>query len=417
MRYFSAFLIFIALQQPNLYSYSVLTHEAIIDSVWKDTIQTLVKQRFPRATAEELKMAHAYAYGGSIVQDMGYYPFGSHFFTDLTHYVRSGDFVTAMLRDAKTVDEYAFALGALAHYAADTNGHAIAVNRVVPMLYPKLKRKYGDEVTYADDASSHLKTEFGFDVLQVAKGRYPSDAYHDFIGFEVSKPLLERAFQQTYGLELKDVFGALDLSVGTYRRTVSDLIPKMTRVAWESKKDEIAKSQAGMTREKFLYNLSRADYEKAWGKEYNRPGITSRVLAFFIRIVPKIGPLRSFSFRTPTPEAEKLFMASFNATLDRYKSLLAAERTRQTHPADVNLDVGKRTTAGMYRIADETYAKLVDEFAKKNFAGMPSDLRNDVLNFYKNEPAPTSPKSDEKHLAKLHHQLEMLRGTAAYSRP
>jgi hypothetical protein len=394
-----------------------LTHEAIIDSAWKDSIQPLVLQRFPRATAQDLKKAHAFAYGGSIVQDMGYYPFGSHFFTDLTHYVRSGDFVTAMLRDSKTLEEYAFALGALAHYAADTNGHAIAVNRVVPMLYPKLKRKYGNEVTYADDAASHLKTEFGFDVLQVAKGRYPSDTYHDFIGFEVSKPLLERAFQQTYGLELKDVFGALDLAVGTYRKTVSDLIPKMTRVAWEAKKDEIEKSQAGMTREKFFYNLSRADYEKDWGKDYKRPGISSRILAFVIRILPKIGPLRSFSFRTPTPEMEKIFMASFNETLERYKSLLASERTRQTHPADLNLDVGKPTVAGMYRMADETYAKLVDEFAKDNFAGMPRELRNDVLKFYGNEPAPPIPGSDPKRLAKLQHQLEMLRGTAAYSRP
>src|SRR5499433_3279010 len=202
MRYLVASLVVLSLLQPNLYSYSVLTHEAIIDSVWKDSIEPLLLQRFPRSSPEDLKKAHAYAYGGSIIQDMGYYPFGSHFFTDLTHYVRSGDFIVSMLRSARNVDEYAFALGALAHYAADTNGHAIAVNRSVPMLYPKLKRKYGAEVTFSDDPASHLKTEFGFDVLQVAKGRYASDAYHDFIGFEVSKPVLDRAFQDTYGLEL-----------------------------------------------------------------------------------------------------------------------------------------------------------------------------------------------------------------------
>ena len=303
-----------------------------MDSVWRDSIEPLLLQRFPRASSQDLKKAHAYAYGGSIIQDMGYYPFGSHFFTDLTHYVRSGDFVTSMLRNAKNLDEYAFALGALAHYASDTNGHAIAVNRAVPMLYPKLKRKYGNEVTFSDDAGSHLKTEFGFDVLQVAKGRYPSDAYHDFIGFEVSKPLLERAFQETYSLELKDVFGALDLAIGTYRKTVSGLIPKMTEVAWTLKKDDIAKTQPGITREKFLYNLSLAEYEKSWGKEYKRPGVGSRLLAFVIQIVPKIGPLRSLSFRTPTPDTEKLFMQSFNATLERYRGLLAAERTRRTNP-------------------------------------------------------------------------------------
>ena len=417
MRYLTAFLLVMGLQQANLYSYSVLTHEAIIDSAWKESIQPLMLQRFPRATVEQLKTARAYAYGGSIIQDMGYYPFGSHFFTDLTHYVRSGDFVTAMLRDSRTLDEYAFALGALAHYAADTEGHAIAVNRVVPMLYPKLKRKYGDEVTYADDPASHLKTEFGFDVLQVAKGRYVADAYHDFIGFEVSKPLLERSFQHTYGLELKDVFGTLDVAIGTYRKTVSDLIPKMTQVAWETKRDEIEKSQAGITRDKFLYNLSRSDYEKSWGMEYQRPGIGSRLFAFVARILPKVGPLRSLSFRTPTPEMEKLFMASFNATRDRYTSLLKAEKNRQAHPADVNLDVGKPTSAGTYRIADETYAKILDELAKENFSRMPRELRNDILNFYRTEPDPAFAKADEKRLAKLHHRLEMLRATAAYSRP
>jgi hypothetical protein len=407
----AAFFLLVSLHGPNVYSYSVLTHEAIVDSSWKDSIQPLLLQRFPRATAEDLKNAHAYAYGGSIIQDMGYYPFGSHFFTDLTHYVRTGDFVVAMLRESADLNEYAFALGALAHYAADIAGHPIAINRAVPILYPKLKRRYGAEVTYADDAASHLKTEFGFDVLQVAKGRYASDSYRDFIGFEVSRPLIERAFQQTYALELKDAFGALDLSIGTYRKTVSGLIPKMTQVAWATKSDSIQKSQPGLTREKFLYNLSQAEYIKAWGDKYQRPGIGTRVLAFALRIFPKIGPFKALGFRTPTPEAEKLFMESFNATLERYRSLAASERTRQTQPADVNLDVGRPTTAGMYRIADNTYAKLVDELSKHGFAGVPRELRENILNFYKDTLTTTSTKNEKDRL-KLEHELEMLRGAA-----
>jgi len=406
----------ISLHAPNLYSYSVLTHEAIIDSVWQESIQPLLLQRFPRARASDLKKARAHAYGGSIVQDMGYYPFGSHFFTDLVHYVRSGDFVGVMLRNARSLDEYAFALGALAHYAADTNGHPIGINRSVPILYPKLKRKFGAEVTFADDPGSHLKTEFGFDVLQVAKGRYLSDAYHDYIGFEVSKPLIERAFQETYGLELKDVFGALDLSIGTYRRTVSGLIPKMTKVAWSIKEDEIRKSAPGITREKFLYNLSRVDYEKEWGTDYQKPGTGSRLLAFVIRIIPKVGPLKALSFRTPTPQAEKLFMESFNATIERYRALLASERTRRVQLPDVNLDVGKNTAAGMYKIADKTYARLVDELSMHGFAGIPAELRQNILAFYKDDSVPTS-KDDGKDRLKLQQQLEKLRGATASSRP
>jgi len=283
------------------------------------------------------------------------------------------------------------------------------------MLYPKVERKYGSEVTYDDDPASHLKTEFGFDVLQIAKGRYASDAYHDFIGFEVSKPLLERVFQQTYGLELNDVFDALDLSIGTYRKTVSDLIPKVTRIAWVIKKDEIAKSQPAMTREKFLYNLSRAEYDKTWGSDYKLPGIGSKLLAFAIRIVPKIGPFRALSFRTPTPETEKLFMDGFNLTLERYRSLIAAERTRRTQPADVNLDLGKPTTAGMYKIADDTYAKLVDDLEKHGFVGMSRELREDILSFYKDGIGSLSAKDHDKDKLKLERQLERLRDVASDS--
>src|ERR1700680_2660180 len=161
-------------------AYAVLSHEAIIDSVWDTNIRPLLLKRFPGATGEELKEAHGYAYGGVIIQDMGYYPHGSFFFSDLTHYIRSGDFVLALLRDAKDLDSYDFALGALAHYAADNDGHRIGTNRAVPVLYPKLKKKYGGSVTYEQDKLAHVKTEFGFDVLEIAQGRYASDNSHDF---------------------------------------------------------------------------------------------------------------------------------------------------------------------------------------------------------------------------------------------
>lgn len=246
------------LAAPAASAYSVLTHEAIIDSAWDGNIKPLLLTRFPHATAGELVHAHAYSYGGSIIQDMGYYPFGSKFFSDMVHYVRSGDFVVNLLRDAQDLNEYAFALGALAHYAADNIGHPEAVNIVEPMLYPKIRRKYGDRVTYEDNPGAHVKTEFGFDVLEVAKGNYAPKAYHDFIGFEVSKPVLERSFQDTYSLPLEAVFSDLDLALGTYRHTVSGLIPEMTKAAWAAKKKEIEKAHPGMTRVQFIYTLSRA---------------------------------------------------------------------------------------------------------------------------------------------------------------
>ena len=143
----------------------------------------------------------------------------------MTHYVRTGAFIVNLIRDSEDLDEYAFALGALSHYAADDNGHPIAINRAVPLFYPKLGLKFGKLVTYADDPFSHGKTEFAFDVFQAAKGRYASAAYKSFIGFEVSKPLLERAFQDTYGMRLEAVFMNVDLAIGSYRRAVGSFAP------------------------------------------------------------------------------------------------------------------------------------------------------------------------------------------------
>src|SRR5947209_2146832 len=213
---------------PLCPAYSVLTHEEIVDLRWQDQILPLLKQRFPAATDEDLRKAHAFAYGGSLIQDMGYYPFGSRYFSDLTHYVRSGDFVVNLIRESSDLNEFAFALGALSHYAADNSGHP-TINRVTTIEFPKLRKKYGDRATYADDPKAHIRTEFCFDMVQVAKNRYTSNRYHDFIGFDVSKPVLERAFHKTYGLKLQDVFGDEDMAIGSFRRAVSTFITEMTR--------------------------------------------------------------------------------------------------------------------------------------------------------------------------------------------
>ena len=291
-------------------AYSVLTHEAIIDSTWDSAIKPLLRQRFPAATADELKQAHAFAYGGCIIQDLGYYPFGSKFFSNLTHYVQSGDFVLNLIRESQDLNEYAFALGALSHYAADNNGHPLAVNRAVPLFYPKLGLKFGKKVTYADDPASHAETEFAFDVFQAAKGRYAPAAYKSFIGFEVAKPLLDRAFQDTYGMRLEKVFMDVDLAIGSYRRAVGSVLPALTRVAWQLRKQDIRKDAPSVTRKTFLYNLSRSSYEKNWGATYCRPGIRSKFLTAVFRVAPKVGPLRPLSFKKLTPEIEKMSLLS-----------------------------------------------------------------------------------------------------------
>ncbi len=393
-------------------AYAVLAHEAIIDSAWDLNIRPLLLKRFPNATREELKEAHGYAYGGAIIQDMGYYPHGSHFFSDLTHYVRSGDFILALLRDSKDLDGYAFALGALSHYAADNDGHLIGVNRAVPLLYPKLKKKYGDSVSYEESPLAHVKTEFGFDVLEIAQGRYAPDSYHDFIGFGVSVPLLEQAFQETYGLDLKSVLSDEDKVLGSYRHDVSQLLPKATRIAWRMKKDEIMKDQPGITKRKFLFNLSRASYQKNWGNQYQPPTFGERFLAFLASIVPKIGPLQVLQLRTPTPAAEKMFEASFNAALDRYRKMLDDVGAGQSALPNDNFDTGEATGPGKYRLDDETQANLLGALAKQNFSGVSPELRAELLEFFGHPDMPYATKRKPKEWAKVQSELMQLKAGA-----
>ncbi len=385
---------------PSASGYSVLSHEALVDAAWTARIVPILLLRFPNATPEQLQQAHGYAYGGCIIQDMGYYPFGSRFFSDLTHYVRSGTFILNLLSEAQDLDEYAFALGALAHYSADNIGHSVATNRSVALLYPKLKLKFGDTVTYEDAPAAHLATEFSFDVIQVAQGRYASKAYHDFIGFAVSKPVLERAFLKTYGLELKNVFASLDLALGTYRRTVSSLIPNMTKVAWQLKKGDIGKATPGATRRKFVYNLSRSSYEKEWGHDYEKPGAGTRILAFFVGLLPKVGPLHAFAFHNPSPQVEALFMRSFNDSLDKYRQNLDYIRSGKLPLPDENFDTGLPAKAGAYRKADEAYWELIDELSEDHFARIDPDLRAALLQYYANATT-ASPPSPEKNLRQL----------------
>ncbi len=358
-----------------------------------------------------MREAHGYAYGGAIIQDMGYYPHGSMFFSDLAHYVRSGDFVLILLRDSKDLNEYAFALGALAHYAADNDGHRIGTNRAVPILYPKLRKKHGDSVTYEDDPLAHVKTEFGFDVLEVAKERYAPDSYHDFIGFQVAAPLLEQAFRETYGLDLRKVLDNEEKVIGSYRRDVSKLIPRATRVAWSLKKKEIKSDVPGITRRKFLYNLSRSSYERSWGKQYQPPTFWDDFLAFVYRLLPKFGPLRVLQLKTPTPETERMFEASFNATMDRYRGLLKEEGEGRLKLLNDNFDVGEPTPPGKYRMNDDAHAQLLDKLAEQNFADMTPDLRAELLDFFSDPNAPYATKRKPKEWSRVMAELQQLKST------
>jgi len=397
---------------PDCAGYSVVTHEAIIDAAWKDSIEPVLLSRFPSATEAELLQAHAYAYGGAIIQDLGYYPFGSRFFSDLTHYVRSGDFVLALIKESRDLNEYAFALGALSHYAADVSGHELATNRAVAILYPRLGAKYGAIVTYQANPSAHMKVEYGFDVDQVAEGNYAPHAYHDFVGFEVSKPVLERAFERTYSLEMSSIFFSVDMAIGSYRHAASNVIPSMTKVAWHLKKDEIQNSHPTETKTKFIYNISKSEYRKEWGDIYEKPGFSARLKALFLRIVPKIGPFSGLAFHPPTPAVEQLYMSSVNQTLEHYRTLLKAQQESRLELPNENLDTGSITTAATYRLSDETYAELVEKTSGKSVSDA---LRRDLLAYYADLEKPFATKRNSKAWRELIIELNTLKSVPMHS--
>src|SRR3984893_4474471 len=404
----AALLLVVLWCSAGLSAYSVLTHEEIVDLLWTDKIQPLLLARYPGLSEDQITEAHAYAYGGAVIQDLGYYPFGSKEFSDLVHYVRSGDFVRELLVESQDVNEYAFALGALSHYVADIVGHP-AVNQAVAIEYPKLRAKFGNSVRYAQDKTAHLKTEFGFDTVQVAKNRDASQQYHDFIGFEVSKPLLERVFPVVYGVELKDVLTHEDLAVGSYRFAVSRLIPRMTQVALQTHKKDLMRETPNFAKRKFLYRLSRSNYEKEWGKEYVKPGLGTRILSTLLRYMPRIGPFKGLSFNNPNPQTEDLYIKSINTTVDQYRAFLEAVRTDSLVLPNCDFDSGKATKPAEYALTDDTYAKLLVRLSERKFDLTSPELRANVLGFYSDLSVPIETKKDQVRWQSVLSALDQLK--------
>ena len=406
-----ALLLVVLMCRGSSSAYSVLTHEEIVDLLWTDEIRPLLLKRYPGRSEDQIKDAHAYAYGGAVIQDLGYYPFGSREFSDLVHYVRSGDFVRELLLESQDVNEYAFALGALSHYASDIAGHP-AVNRSVAIHYPKLRAKFGQSVRYAQDKTAHLKTEFGFDTVQVAKNRYASQQYHDFIGFQVSKSLLERVFPVVYGVELKDVLTHADLAVGSYRFAVSRLIPEMTKVALQTHKKDLMHETPNFAKQKFLYRLSRSDYEKQWGKDYKKPGVGTRILSTLLRYMPRVGPFKGLGFNNPTPQTEDLYIKSINTTVDQYRAFLEEVRSDALVLANCDFDGGQVTKAAEYSLTDDTYAKLLAKLSERKFDLTSPELRDNILQFYSDLSVPIETKKDGVRWQAVLTELDQLKAVS-----
>jgi len=391
------------------HAYSILTHEALIDVNWEKVLLPLLKQKYPGSTEKELKEAHAYAYGGSVIPDMGYFPRGSRLFTNLIHYVRSGDFIMALLQDAQNLNEYAFALGVLCHYNADKYGHSIGINPGVPMTYPKVEKKFGDTATYGEDPVAHVRMEFSFDVLQTARGNYAPDTYHDFIGFKVARPLLERSFFRIYGINVNDLFNNLGRTIGTFRWVVKDLFPVITRAAWASKKGDISKATPGATGRKFIYTMHRKNYNREFVSKDERPPSFANVWSLLIRIAPKIGPLRVLKFKAPGAVAEKLFIQSFDTTIKYYSLYVSDLRSGPIFLDNINFDTGLDTAPDEYRLADKTYTALLSKLSNQKFDSVTISLQQNILSFFNGYKPIITSKRTKKEWQRTEQSLSQLK--------
>lgn len=391
-------------------AYSVLTHEALIDANWDKVIVPLLKEKFPIVDSSSLKDAHAYAYGGSVAPDMGYYPSGSKLFTSLVHYVRTGDFIEHLLEEATNVNEYAFALGVLCHYYADKYGHSIGINPSVPLIYPKLKEKYGDTVTWGNDHISHVRTEFSFDVLQTARGVYASTAYQGFVGFKISDSVLERAFYKTYGLHLTDLFKNLSRTISIFRWTVGNLLPFITRTAWSTKKKKIQDSIPGATARSFIYKMKIKNYNKQFDKR-ERPGFVAYVVAGLIKILPKVGPLRILHFKQPTILSEKKFAQSFDSASIHFVGVAHYLQTNLITLANVDFDTGNKTVAGEYMPSDDAYKDWVLKLSENNFLSADNAMKKSITNFFNHYNPQIKSKQQLKDWNKITAALTLMKSS------
>jgi hypothetical protein len=408
-----ALLLLLALGAPAASAYSVLTHEQIIDLAWNTAIRPVLLSRYPNATPAELKEAHAYAYGGCVIQDEGYYPFGHEFFSDLTHYVRTGDFVSNLIRDSRNLDELAFALGALSHYVGDSIGHHEAINPSTAIEFPKLRAKYGAVVTYDESPHGHVRTEFAFDIDQLSKRRIAPSAYLQHVGFMVPVRLLGQAFYETYGLHLRSNFFQR-ASIRSYRWSVRTFLPDIAYAEVVLHRKSFPADTPGPEFDLYAKRLSEADFNNGWEHYRKKAGFRTHLIAGIIVILPKIGPLSDLAIRGPKAVTEVKYIASINRTVARYDLLLGRLAKNPSEPPreamkidDLDLDTGTSAIPGTYRLMDQTYAKLLNQIVAVR-TPIPGTIKRDIQAYYSNPKAPISTKRHKRAWRRVQQQLTVL---------
>ena len=442
-------LVALLLFAPRADAYSLLTHEQLIDLTWQNSIVPLLLSRYPALTAAQLEEARAYAYGGCVIQDIGYYPFGDPRFSNLTHYVRSGDFVVNLLRNAQNADELAFAIGALSHYIGDSIGHATATNLAVPEDFPKLRRKYGLVVSYAEGRHQHVQTEFGFDINEVAHHRMAPLRFLRHVGLKVPVRQLALAYYQTYGLtEDFSVVKGRRFNVPGYRFATRTFIPRIAyAVTMLHRRHEPAEPENAEFRE-LVKEIDGADAENNWSAYRTKAGFETYALAAVLAVLPKVGPLSEVAVKDPSTTTEADYIHSLTVSLAVLRAMLARltppesrnpiesaaapkafsrrllaqmledpamsnvillRPTDPLHPLpNRDLDTGYVVQPGGYPLTDATYADLLRRLARRPTQAIPPGIKEDIEAYYANPDAPNTTRRDTKRWAQVQTDLKTL---------
>jgi hypothetical protein len=399
-------------------AYSLLTHEQLIDLTWQSSIAPLLRSRYPNLTPAELEEARSYAYAGCVIQDIGYYPFGDPFFSDLTHYVRSGDFVVFLFRDAKNANELAFAIGALSHYVGDNIGHSEATNRAVPVEFPKLAAKYGPVVNFGEDKNAHIQTEFAFDINEIAHRRFAPVHYLRHVGLNVPTQQLAAAFYDTYGLS-EDFSKARShrINVGGFRFAVRSFIPRVAYAVTLLHRSRMPADSTSPDLQKLESEIALVATTNNWDQYRKRAGIGTYSLAGLIFVLPKIGPLKLVAIKGPTAATEEEYVHSVNQSTDALSSTLSKfGQPHQTLP-NRDLDTGSRVRPGGYRLTDDTYAKLLHRLVAAPNHTVPPGLKADILNYYADPAAPIHTKKNPAKWARVQADLQTLQTLPVNKQP
>jgi hypothetical protein len=455
LRSFLVFLLALGLVFPakRADAYSVLTHEQLIDLTWDSSIVPLLLSRYPTLTPAQIEEARAYAYGGCVIQDIGYYPFGDAFFSDLTHYVRSGDFVVNLFRNAGNANELAFAVGALSHYIGDSIGHPTATNLAVPIEFPHLRDKYGNVVNYAQGEHQHVQTEFAFDINEITQHRFAPVHYLRHVGLQVPTHQLALAFYQTYGITDDFAKGkGHRINVGGYRFAVRGFIPRIAyAVTLLHRKGEPADVTTDPDFIRLQTEITAIAQKNHWEQYRKKAGIGTYSLAGLLYILPKVGPIKLVAVKGPNTQTEAEYIHSVLHSADALDFALrrftppptlkptaevAAAEDSESHPSssdaapalpgaaqqiprqssDPNhplknrdLDTGNVVRPSGYRLTDDTYATLVHRLTLTPAQPIPPGIKADALAYYENLDLPFATRKNPARWTELQADLQILR--------